>query len=115
MTRRPPISTRTSTPFPPTPLFRSPLQRRARGVRPRHESLPAVSIDGAVGVQGHAPAGELTAPVQGQLAVRPARGAEQVERAVRAQGGARSEEHTSELQSLMRISYAVLCLEKKKQ
>src|SRR3546814_4153710 len=32
-----------------------------------------------------------------------------------ARGGARSEEHTSELQSLMRISYAVLCLKKKKQ
>src|SRR3546814_7079373 len=32
-----------------------------------------------------------------------------------AQGSARSEEHTSELQSLMRISYAVFCLKKKKQ
>src|SRR3546814_4425975 len=31
-----------------------------------------------------------------------------------AQAGARSEEHTSELQSLMRISYAVFCLKKKK-
>src|SRR3546814_2932703 len=30
-------------------------------------------------------------------------------------GGARSEEHTSELQSLMRISYAVFCLKKKKK
>src|SRR3546814_5895497 len=33
----------------------------------------------------------------------------------RAGGGVRSEEHTSELQSLMRISYAVFCLKKKKQ
>src|SRR3546814_8112133 len=32
-----------------------------------------------------------------------------------AHGGERSEEHTSELQSLMRISYAVFCLKKKKQ
>src|SRR3546814_1933694 len=32
---------------------------------------------------------------------------------VQAQGGGRSEEHTSELQSLMRISYAVFCLKKK--
>src|SRR3546814_6188440 len=32
-----------------------------------------------------------------------------------ARGGGRSEEHTSELQSLMRISYAVFCLKKKKQ
>src|SRR3546814_10639742 len=34
--------------------------------------------------------------------------------AIRAQEGERSEEHTSELQSLMRISYAVFCLKKKK-
>src|SRR3546814_10059423 len=34
---------------------------------------------------------------------------------VREGGGRRSEEHTSELQSLMRISYAVFCLKKKKQ
>src|SRR3546814_6669776 len=34
---------------------------------------------------------------------------------VDASGGARSEEHTSELQSLMRISYAVFCLKKKKK
>src|SRR3546814_1317827 len=33
---------------------------------------------------------------------------------VASQGGLRSEEHTSELQSLMRISYAVFCLKKKK-
>src|SRR3546814_4178786 len=38
-----------------------------------------------------------------------------VERTLRAIGGHRSEEHTSELQSLMRISYAVFCLKKKKQ
>src|SRR3546814_1838823 len=36
-------------------------------------------------------------------------------RPLRARGGRRSEEHTSELQSLMRISYAVFCLHKKKQ
>src|SRR3546814_2332466 len=44
---------------------------------------------------------------------------EQVERAIclgdEVRQGARSEEHTSELQSLMRISYAVFCLKKKKQ
>src|SRR3546814_5874602 len=37
------------------------------------------------------------------------------ERAVHLEAGLRSEEHTSELQSLMRISYAVFCLQKKKQ
>src|SRR3546814_1494115 len=36
-------------------------------------------------------------------------------RSARDRGGGRSEEHTSELQSLMRISYAVFCLHKKKQ
>src|SRR3546814_2342895 len=38
-----------------------------------------------------------------------------VERLQRAEPGGRSEEHTSELQSLMRISYAVFCLKKKKK
>src|SRR3546814_10186570 len=38
----------------------------------------------------------------------------QMDRAARGVGGLRSEEHTSELQSLMRISYAVFCLKKKK-
>src|SRR3546814_2610692 len=37
-----------------------------------------------------------------------------VELAIQLNGGSRSEEHTSELQSLMRISYAVFCLKKKK-
>src|SRR3546814_7275846 len=37
------------------------------------------------------------------------------QRVARADHGQRSEEHTSELQSLMRISYAVFCLKKKKQ
>src|SRR3546814_1456405 len=37
-----------------------------------------------------------------------------LQRAIRILGGRRSEEHTSELQSLMRISYAVFCLKKKK-
>src|SRR3546814_1315253 len=89
MIRRPPRSTRTDTLFPYTTLFRS---RRLFGTR----------------VQGRA---RLL-----QIAVR---------RRARAQGldGAdfqcldriRSEEDTSELQSLMRISYAVFCLKKKKK
>src|SRR3546814_9855632 len=93
MLRRPPRSTRTDTLFPYTTLFRS--LRRARLLAPR-------------GREGAAPA-----------AGRPARdahrrGGDQV--AVAPQPGTkpRSEEHTSELQSLMRISYAVFCLKKKK-
>src|SRR3546814_6280758 len=55
----------------------------------------------------------------GQRATAPARGLVRSRRQARAAGGAdargrRSEEHTSELQSLMRISYAVFCLKKKK-
>src|SRR3546814_8474731 len=45
---------------------------------------------------------------------RPEHGAERVERLAQRQAEMRSEEHTSELQSLMRISYAVFCLKKKK-
>src|SRR3546814_9736427 len=46
---------------------------------------------------------------------RPPGGRDRLERGRAGGGGARSEEHTSELQSLMRISYAVFCLKKKKQ
>src|SRR3546814_2628573 len=89
MIRRPPRSTRTDTLFPYTTLFRS--------VVPRH--LPAHHAD-AVLRRAHA----LHRAQQGNPARR-----------VRERAGVRSEEHTSELQSLMRISYAVFCLKKKKQ
>src|SRR3546814_9286198 len=85
MIRRPPRSTRTDTLFPYTTLFRS-LQQ---GLRPALERLQ---------------------PVRQGL-----RGGDQQERLpLHARRAAtRSEEHTSELQSLMRISYAVFCLKKK--
>src|SRR3546814_6814199 len=89
MIRRPPRSTRTDTLFPYTTLFRSgPLVRR--------ESAAVL-----VGVrQGDsAPHGQTW---HGMGCVRLAAGRLR-----------RSEEHTSELQSLMRISYAVFCLKKK--
>src|SRR3546814_8070212 len=90
MIRRPPRSTRTDTLFPYTTLFRS------ADVRPRRD-----------------PRGD---PGRGHGAQRPAaprlphgdRGLR------RERADPRSEEHTSELQSLMRISYAVFCLKKKK-
>src|SRR3546814_7977154 len=83
MIRRPPRSTRTDTLFPYTTLFRSLEQRRRVLQRP-----------------------------PGVLPGRPARGRRHgIRRAVRSRE--RSEEHTSELQSLMRISYAVFCLKKK--
>src|SRR3546814_9849171 len=96
--RRPPRSTRTDTLFPYTTLFRSP---RGRAVRRRRDTLARHRLDRneASRRPGHAPR---------RLAAA---------RKMRPQDAAarRSEEHTSELQSLMRISYAVFCLKKKKK
>src|SRR3546814_10296469 len=86
MIRRPPRSTRTYTLFPYTTLFRS---------------GPAVILH-----MGDLE--PLRAKFDGKFNV-----AGDIELAIKL--GARSEEHTSELQSLMRISYAVLCLKKKKK
>src|SRR3546814_10475122 len=102
MIRRPPRSTRTDTLFPYTTLFRSLISGRGAALRQRAKH------DGEH--RGHADEGDhhqqslhdppphaglpLQLPSHGRLA--------------------RSEEHTSELQSLMRISYAVFCLKKKK-
>src|SRR3546814_7101217 len=87
MIRRPPRSTRTDTLFPYTTLFRS-------GERPH---LPAPDRDDC-------PPGRRSAADGRRILLLRAH----------AQAG-RSEEHTSELQSLMRISYAVFCLKKKKK
>src|SRR3546814_6268684 len=96
MIRRPPRSTRTDTLFPYTTLFRS---RRGKGAR-RGSALHAHRIR-----HGAQPLHRT------RLCYRhwPER------RRHRSDGDRRSEEHTSELQSLMRISYAVFCLKKKKQ
>src|SRR3546814_5804903 len=58
--------------------------------------------------------GSLGIASQGTAAAAPMGTAEGQASALEAQASARSEEHTSELQSLMRISYAVFCLKKKK-
>src|SRR3546814_4341188 len=97
MIRRPPRSTRTDTLFPYTTLFRS-----AVAVARRRQD-PHLVVD-----QPHA-ADRRIVPDQ-RLADR---GVEGVDRAVSDFTADRSEEHTSELQSLMRISYAVFCLTKK--
>src|SRR3546814_7023229 len=100
MKRRPPRSTRTDTLFPYTTLFRSRLrtvpERGPRPADPAHGRGRGYSVPGA----GRWPAVELgkLSRLSGQPGQRPTR----------------SEEHTSELQSLMRISYAVFCLTKKK-
>src|SRR3546814_6122135 len=114
MIRRPPRSTRTDTLFPYTTLFRSTCPHGRGGRAGRSESCrgPIIGLEHFTsGALEGAPAGFLTR----LLADRAARG-----------GGhlldfghqpqhlrPRSEEHTSELQSLMSISYAVFCLKKK--
>src|SRR3546814_11615401 len=98
---RPPRSTRTDTLFPYTTLFRSVLRHEEEGGRTLHygddaEFLWRVATDaGRPG--GHRQRDERADGVAVRLAVLQPR----------------SEEHTSELQSLMRISYAVFCLTKK--
>src|SRR3546814_8412457 len=86
MIRRPPRSTRTDTLFPYTTLFRS--DRCAHSARPTRRSA-----------MGDRQAGARDLPDRRRHSDH-CRG--------------RSEEHTSELQSLMRISYAVFCLKNKK-
>src|SRR3546814_9963727 len=97
MIRRPPRSTRTDTLFPYTTLFRS----RDRLVIP--VGLHVESIDRNV---------RVGRKIQRLVADQRAIGCVIEDRA--AEPANRSEEHTSELQSLMRISYAVFCLKKKK-
>src|SRR3546814_7242792 len=109
MYRRPPRSTRTATLFPDTTLFRS--HRDRGGSAPRHPDVVRGSVprDPRVPRAARPPdAGAHRGPHAGF-----ARRARVREHA--ADPRARSEEHTSELQSLMRISYAVFCLKKKKQ
>src|SRR3546814_6607546 len=91
MIRRPPRSTRTDTLFPYTTLFRS------------YAGSSLVGYGRFVGDRRGAGARSGGARREADP-VGPQR-----------RGARRSEEHTSELQSLMRISYAVFCLKKKKQ
>src|SRR3546814_3539809 len=102
MIRRPPRSTRTDTLFPYTTLFRSGAAHR-RHLQPRRAGPAVLPLPG-VRRQGRRvdPGRRLRA---GRGAARGGAGA--------VPGALRSEEHTSELQSLMRISYAVFCLKKK--
>src|SRR3546814_2751238 len=93
MIRRPPRSTRTDTLFPYTTLFRSassrPTWSRATNAPRRATSSGSPAATASL---------RSSPPTTTRCADR-----------------SRSEEHTSELQSLMRISYAVFCLKKKKQ
>src|SRR3546814_2126339 len=85
MIRRPPRSTRTDTLFPYTTLFRS-RRTMPKETEPRRASWPPTGYCAIPSLASGDPA-----------------------------AASRSEEHTSELQSLMRISYAVFCLKKKRK
>src|SRR3546814_10692763 len=107
MIRRPPRSTRTDTLFPYTTLFRSQADPdRVRRPVSRNAAGPARQRHAATGGQ----ASEL-----GDGREDLGRFGDDDEQGARADRSLdRSEEHTSELQSLMRISYAVFCLKQKK-
>src|SRR3546814_3461373 len=124
MIRRPPRSTRTDTLFPYTTLFRShchpdvsPTHTGEVAEQPEHDAASLLGVGGLGDDEGCQRVEELRAGDAGQhndpggLQSRAAAGC------TRQRGdkheGQRSEEHTSELQSLMRISYAGFCLKKK--
>src|SRR3546814_10212662 len=100
MIRRPPRSTRTDTLFPYTTLFRS----HARNIshRRQHTQMPSHLAWEVSGSKSKSVRRLFTLPYFSK-------------RAFNLQKERRSEEHTSELQSLMRNSYAVFCLKKKKK
>src|SRR3546814_7566653 len=95
MIRRPPRSTRTDTLFPYTTLFRSGAGSRRHGRAARDRADRAVRRLEGPGDDGRRRRDRRHACLRPRYP--------------------RSEEHTSELQSLMRISYAVFCLKKKKK
>src|SRR3546814_3175000 len=123
MVLHPPKSTRTDTLFPYTTLFRS------------HAIMDHVSLFAIAVNEENAAGGRIvTAPTNGAAGVVPAvlryyrdfwSGADRagmhdilltasaIGMLIKLNASIRSEEHTSELQSLMRISYAVFCLKKK--
>src|SRR3546814_9238958 len=110
MNRLPPISTRTDTPFPYTTLFRSNGQSRLERKS---------SNSGQVGIAGAQPWRDTTIaphalPQVQHVASGSPRSQPRTNPAMKASPAprTRSEEHTSELQSLMRNSYAVFCLKK---
>src|SRR3546814_2914887 len=109
MIRRPPRSTRTDTLFPYTTLFRSQAEKpgpggggrsgwsdQGRPIASGRQTAHRVRTHAVARGQPHRGARSHFAPAGGGRS-----------------GNPRSEEHTSELQSLMRISYAVFCLKKK--
>src|SRR3546814_10307897 len=98
MIRRPPRSTRTDTLFPYTTLFRSlPIDPADLGR----------SYEAVIRVNSQSGKGGVAWVLEQDKGLK-------LPKKMQASFSHRSEEHTSELQSLMRISYAVFCLQKKK-
>src|SRR3546814_2415867 len=105
MIRRPPRSTRTDTLFPYTTLFRSVELGLPREMVYRHP-FPGPGLGVRILGEVKREHAELLARAD-HIFIEELRNAGLYDQV-------RSEEHTSELQSLMRISYAVFCLKKKK-
>src|SRR3546814_3026710 len=115
MIRRPPVSTRTDTLFPYTTLFRS--------IVPLYSGFASLAQYSAASLTGGEVAKLRAEDIDRAVAVFPrlgqafnwCRGCDHhiFNEHILRLGRMRSEEHTSELQSLMRISYAVFCLKKK--
>src|SRR3546814_9663105 len=123
MIRLPPRYTRTDTLFPYTTLFRSPEDSRRHRRGQADSGRPAGSADHDQPGQDRLVSGDAQPPDDAaELPPEPVRRGDgrPVQEHLRGQAGfrqfrpQRSEEHTSELQSLMRISYAVFCLKKTK-
>src|SRR3546814_8380154 len=116
MIRRPPRSTRTDTLFPYTTLFRSPHHARRgkkesmRQLYPRSRSEQVPSSQGVRRKSRALLIAALAPAVHGWQWLR---WTESQDPQYLSKKEYRSEEHTSELQSLMRISYVVFCLKKK--
>src|SRR3546814_6195751 len=113
MLRRPPRSTRTDTLFPYTTLFRSRLIGRRFDDPMTQKDMGLVPYKVVKGSNGDAwvhAGGEDYSPSQISAFIL-----QKMKETAEAYLGERSEEHTSELQSLMRISYAVFCLKKKQK
>src|SRR3546814_18509584 len=108
MRRRPPRSTRTDTLFPYTTLFRSPRSRNCQvGFFAERKGETGRCLDVRICSEDLVPIIIFTTDrhhVLTSLLLRQTKNRLHI---------ARSEEHTSELQSLMRISYAVFCLKQK--
>src|SRR3546814_6579663 len=102
MIRRPPRSTRTDTLFPYTTLFRS--HTKTPTTKLRQQKKRSQNHWGAPHTHARQPHAHTTYCGSGRSSIG----------CSCCVSRSRSEEHTSELQSLMRISYAVFCLKKKK-